>query len=135
MKPVILSGTVTRFKGNGRHLGYPTANLTTKTGLADGVYFGFANMAKWTRHPAIIFIGTPTTMGDTDRRIEAHLLDIPDEDYYDLPLSLDIRQYHRANRTFADADQLLEAIKDDEAVARQWFIELPLLDNTAPKPD
>ncbi len=119
--PVTLSGTVTRFQGNGRRLGYPTANLTTETDLADGVYFGFADLADWTRHPAIIFIGTPTTMGDTARRVEAHLLDITDKDYYDLPLKVSIEHFHRPNQKFASAAELIEAMQADEAAARHWF--------------
>jgi FAD synthase len=121
MPPVQLSGTITRFKGDGRRLGYPTANLTTQTDLKDGVYFGFADLAQWSNHPAVIFVGTPTTMGEKSRRVEAHLLDIPDTDYYDRPLNLDIRHYHRANQTFAGMEQLSEAMRADEAAARQWF--------------
>jgi riboflavin kinase/FMN adenylyltransferase len=122
LKPVTLSGTVTRFKGNGRRLGYPTANLTTATNLADGVYFGFADLADWSRHPALIFIGTPTTIGDTGRRVEAYLLDIPDKDYYDLPLTVSIEHFHRGNQKFASTDALIKAMQADEAAARHWFL-------------
>jgi riboflavin kinase/FMN adenylyltransferase len=119
--PVNLAGVVTRFKGNGRKLGYPTANLTTETDLADGVYFGFADLAEWSGQPAIIFIGTPTTMGDKDRRVEVHLFDIPDRDYYDQDLKVELRHYHRANQTFEGVEQLLEAMKADDKAARQWL--------------
>ncbi len=121
LQPVRLSGTVTRFKGNGRRLGYPTANLTTETGLKDGVYFGFADLADWSHHPAIIFIGTPTTMGDTERRVEAYLLDIPDKDYYDLSLTVLIEHFHRGNQKFASTAELIETMHADEAPARRWF--------------
>lgn len=121
--PATLSGTVTRFKGNGRRLGYPTANLTTATGLKDGVYFGFADLADWPHHPALIFIGTPDTMGDTARRVEAYLLDIPDKDYYDLPLNLSIEYFHRNNQKFANTNELIEAMQADETAARHWFTE------------
>jgi riboflavin kinase / FMN adenylyltransferase len=121
MQSTTLSGIVTRFKGNGRKLGYPTANLTTETELADGVYFGFADLATWSQQPALIFIGTPTTVGDTGRRVEVYLLDIPDVDYYDQTLSVDIVQYHRANKTFTGVDELLAVMRTDEATARQWF--------------
>ena len=121
LQPVTINGIITRFKGDGRHLGYPTANLTTTTDLKDGVYFGFADLAKWTNQPAIIFIGTPTTMGETTRRVEAHLLDIPDQDYYDQKLQLDIRYFHRANQTFPNVDALLKVMRADEAAARRWF--------------
>lgn len=119
--PAKLSGTVTRFQGDGRRLGYPTANLTTSTDLKDGVYFGFADLAKWNNRPAVIFIGTPDTMGDTARRVEAYLLDIPDKDYYDLALELSIDHFHRANRKFPSVEELKIAMQDDEAMARRWF--------------
>ncbi len=119
--PQILSGTVSRFQGDGRRLGYPTANIETTTQMADGVYFGHADLADFKRHPAIIFIGTPTTMGAHDRRLEAHLLDIPDKDYYDQTLTVTIQHFHRSNKTFANVAALQKAMRADEAAARQWF--------------
>jgi len=119
--PVELSGTVTRFKGDGRKLGYPTANLTIQTGLKGGVYFGFADLAKWKNHPAIIFIGTPTTLGNTKPRVEAHLLDIPDKDYYDQELKVRIEHFHRPNQKFPNVEELQKAMRADETAARHWF--------------
>ena len=116
-----LRGVVTRYKGNGRKLGYPTANFKSSTTIIDGVYFGFATMAEYADHPALIFIGTPTTIGDKDRRVEAHLLDIVDRDYYNLDLILDVQKPHRANKTFDSVEQLVDAIKSDELAARKWF--------------
>ena len=81
MKLASISGVVTKYKGNGRKLGYPTANITTIADISDGVYFGYADLAEYQNQPALIFIGTPTTIGDKDRRLEAYLLDIPDKDY------------------------------------------------------
>lgn len=121
MTEVILQGTVAKFKGNGRHLGYPTANIQTDTDSKDGVYFGYADLAGFKHHPALIFIGVPTTMGDTERRVEVHLLDIPDEDHYGETLTTMPQQYHRANRTFTSVDELLKVMKADETAARAWF--------------
>ena len=119
--PVILEGIVTRFKGHGRQLGYPTANLTTKTDLADGIYFGFADLEEFNNHPALIFIGTPTTMGEQERRVEAHLLNVPDRDYYDNHMSLTLHYYHRPNQTFTGVDELRRMLQADETAGRQWF--------------
>jgi riboflavin kinase/FMN adenylyltransferase len=121
MKPASLQGVVTQFKGNGRKLGYPTANITTSTNLDDGVYFGYADLANYTKQPALIFIGTPTTMGDTDRRVEAYLLDIPDKDHYGEELNLSIEHFHRKNETFNNVDALLAVMAEDEVAARQYF--------------
>jgi riboflavin kinase/FMN adenylyltransferase len=119
--PASLSGIVTRYKGNGRKFGYPTANFHTTTELDDGVYFGFANMGEFNHHAALIFIGTPTTVGDTERRVEAWLPDIPDKDYYGEDLQLEVAAFHRDNQHFGSIEELLEVMKSDEATARQWF--------------
>lgn len=118
--PVTISGTVTKFKGNGRQLGYPTANMTVDTGAKDGVYFGFADMAGYRHQPSLVFVGVPTTMGDTDRRVEVHLLDIPDKDYYGERITAVLEHYHRGNKTFEDVDELVKVMKADEKAARQW---------------
>lgn len=123
--PLTLTGTVTRFKGNGRRLGYPTANITTDTAAKDGVYFGYADLKEFKNHPSLIFVGTPTTMGDTDRRVEAYLLDIPDIDHYGEALRVRLEEYHRGNRTFESADELQSVMKNDEQTARQWFAAHP----------
>jgi riboflavin kinase/FMN adenylyltransferase len=119
--PVKLAGTVIAYKGNGRRLGYPTANVAAQTDLADGVYFGYADMGRYLHHPSLIFVGIPTTLGDTERRIETHLLDISDKDYYGMPIELSIEYFHRPNQTFASVQKLLRVMKTDESAARQWF--------------
>lgn len=121
MKAAKITGVVTQFKGNGRKLGYPTANIKSDTESTDGVYFGYADMGEFSNHPAVIFVGTPTTVGDKDRRVEAHLLDIPDKDYYDEKLKLSLVHYHRPNKTFEDIETLKQVMVDDDASARQWF--------------
>jgi len=118
-----LRGIVQKYKGNGRQLGYPTANIDSATHLADGVYFGYADLQAYKNHPALIFIGTPVTMGDTIRRVEAHLLDIPDIDYYGSELLLTVEHFHRSNQHFASVADLVEAMKDDALAARRFFGE------------
>ena len=121
MKNRQLSGTVEKFQGNGRKLGYPTANIRSDTVQKDGVYFGFADLGEYRRHPALIFVGTPTTVGDIVRRVEAHLIDIPDKDYYGKTINLDLDYYHRSNKTFETIAELKEAMAEDEKQARTWF--------------
>ncbi len=116
-----LEGTVTAFSGNGRSLGYPTANLTSITTLKDGVYFGYADLDKYQNNPALIFVGVPTTVGDTKRRVEAHLLDIIDKDYYGQHLNIRVHRFFRPNKKFASLDELLIAIRADEVAGREWF--------------
>jgi len=118
-----IKGVTRRYKGNGRRLGYPTANINSKTSLEDGIYFGFASLGEYVNKPSLIFVGTPTTMKDYTRRVEAHLLDIPDEDYYGENLELSIIYFYRANKTFKSINELKKAMKTDEAAGRKWFKE------------
>jgi FAD synthase len=85
------------------------------------VYFGYTDLAQWTHHPALIFVGIPSTLGDKDRRVEVHLLDIPDQDYYGQLVTLTAHHYHRPNQKFPSVDELLKVMKDDETAARSWF--------------
>jgi len=119
--PVKLEGITQPFQGNGRTFGYPTANIAAETALTDGVYFGFADLADYKHRPALIFVGIPVTVGDTERRVEAHLLDIADVDYYGQPLQLQVEYFHRANQKLDGIDALLAIMKQDEAAARHWF--------------
>lgn len=121
MEVTKVSGIVKAYNGNGRKLGYPTANIGAKITLRDGVYFGFANLGGYKHHPALIFIGEPITIGDPIRRTEAYLLDIADVDFYGQKLSLEICEFHRPNELFKSVDELIITIKKDETAARQWF--------------
>ncbi len=119
--PQIIKGRTTKFAGNGRKLGYPTANLAVATDLADGVYFGWAALGKSEKQPALIFVGTPTTVGDSERRVEAHILDLIDKDYYGQNLELEVAYFHRPNQTFDSVEKLLQVMKQDEQAGRSWF--------------
>lgn len=123
IKPTWLHGTTTKFVGNGRRLGYPTANILCETDLRDGVYLALADMLNFKKHPALVFIGTPQTKGveDTSRRVEAHLLDIPDLDYYKAKIGLDLRHYVRPNEAFDSINKLTDQMMKDERYARDWF--------------
>lgn len=120
-EPITLQGRVIFFSGRGRSLGYPTANIKSSTNLADGIYFGLADLDTYQNHPAIIFIGKPTTLGDNVRRVEAYLLDIPDRDYYEHDIRLKVNKFHRPNQKFADKEELMATMKKDEKAARNWF--------------
>lgn len=118
-----VSGVTERFAGTGRKLGYPTANVKAATDLSDGVYFGYADLGEYINHPALIFIGKPKVIADKKWRVEAHLLDIEDLDYYGQDLKLKIMYFHRPNKFFDSKEKLIEAIRNDEAAGRELFEE------------
>ncbi|MFI5271187.1 MAG: riboflavin kinase [Candidatus Saccharimonadales bacterium] len=121
MQPVLLSGEVTRFRGDGRRLGYPTANIRAETDLTEGVYFGFANLVTFSQKPSLIFVGVPKTMGESEKRVEVHILDIPDVDYYKNVMTVLIEYFHRPNKRFKTIQELVRTMHVDESTAREWF--------------
>lgn len=127
--PAILEGTTAKFAGNGRLFGYPTANFLVNQKTNEGIYFGFSDLANYKHHPSLVFVGVPRTVGDQQYRIETHLLDALDIDYYELPIRVQLQHFHRSNEVFSSNEQLLTAMKNDEAIGRLWFAKNKLLKN------
>jgi riboflavin kinase/FMN adenylyltransferase len=130
-RPVSVRGVVVRGDRRGRELGYPTANVPTETTAvpADGVYAG------WLRRigtdpdgaptpgellPAAISVGTnPTFAGKRTRRVEAYVLDRDDLELYDREVEIVFVSRLRGMLRFDSVDELVAAMDDDVARARQ----------------
>lgn len=115
-----LDGVVTPYDKNGRALGYPTANIQAPVDAPDGVYVGTVTRNNIV-HPAMIFIGTPITMKNQTRRAEAHILDFPDQDLYDETLRFELLRKIRSNKKYDSIEELIDAIKSDERITRDYF--------------
>ena len=121
MTDVEIRGVVTPFNRLGRSLGYPTANVNANQDLKDGVYFGYATLGRFKDNPAMIFIGTPTVPANCVRRVEAHLLGIPDQDYYDQEISISPRHFYRNNLKVNSPKELEQLLDADLRAALNWF--------------
>jgi riboflavin kinase / FMN adenylyltransferase len=116
-----ISGIVHSGDQIGRTLGFPTANVDVR-GLVTppaGVYAAVAKTGKGT-FPAAVNIGTRPTLArnDSDRRVEAHLLDF-NGDLYNTEVELCFTQSIRAEQRFANLEELkLQIARDIEAVRR-----------------
>ena len=121
----IISGIVKPHKGNGRKLGYPTANIECPEELDEGVFVGFTslklNTLSYDNLPSIIFVGFPETLNENNKRLETHIFDIKDEDLYDAKIEVTIVKKLRNNLKFDSIDELIEQMQDDEKDARAWF--------------
>ncbi|MGD8237105.1 MAG: riboflavin kinase, partial [Armatimonadota bacterium] len=76
-RPYSVCGTVSRGKGLGELLGYPTANVPVdeaKLLPAEGVYVGYASAAQQ-RYPAVAHLGGSPTFGEAEPLLEVHILD------------------------------------------------------------
>ncbi len=124
----LIEGTVVGGFGNGRKLGYPTANVEVSDpnkliplgGVYvvavrfldeshDGVFFGMMNIGC-----------RPTLDNGGQRSIEIHLLDF-DSDIYSSRVRVDFIARIRDERKFDSIGQLQEQLKEDEKVVRTYI--------------
>ena len=109
-----LDGRIGRGAGRGRELGFPTANLETapdRAMPADGIYATWA-LFGGQRHMAATSIGTRPTFEETDRTVEAFLLDF-DGDLYGHDLRLEFVRRLRDEIGYDSVDALREQIAKD----------------------
>lgn len=113
-------GVVRKYSGNGRTLGYPTANIKAPREVPDALYLGYTT-AQGERLPSIIYVGAPETFHETIRRAESHILDFPDKDLYEEYITLEIVHKLRDNMKFPSGAALKTQMQQDEKDAREYF--------------
>ena len=135
-----VSGPVVRGNGRGKPMGYPTANVDVGEEMAvpaDGIYAGWLARApsfenpfgERVRLPAAISIGTNPTFDGTERRVEAHVIDVvartPEEDVNDVldlygeRVSVEFVQWIRGMVRFEGVEPLITQIADDVRRTRE----------------
>lgn len=111
------SGRVVPGDGRGRTIGIPTANINIwpeHAVPANGVYACRAWVGHLP-HAAAVNIGTrPTVTDQTQRTIEAHLLDF-DKDLYGINVTLDFIEFLRGEQKFNGVSELVAQITRDVA--------------------
>ena len=110
----VLEGNVVRGAGRGSVLGFPTANIETKNKMllpADGIYATWVDLDN-RRHMASTSIGTRPTFDETERTIEAYLLDFSGDLYGQL-IRLEFVERLRDEEKYDTADKLLVQIAKD----------------------
>lgn len=108
--PYIISGTVVKGRGNGKILGFPTANVAFseyKLLPQDGVYKGKAN-----GKAAVINVGKNPTFDAKKRTVEVH---IPSEsrDLYGEDITVEFTDKIRDEIKFKNKEELILQIKRD----------------------
>jgi riboflavin kinase/FMN adenylyltransferase len=125
----VVRGTVEPGDQRGRELGFPTANIALRDqagSLGDGVWAGWVRRAGGAHVPAAISVGRrPTYYGaDGYRLLEAHLLDFTG-DLYGETLTVWLGAHLREQEKYSSAEDLITALKNDIAAARQWTTAHP----------
>ncbi len=118
-----LSGTVVRGFQRGRELGYPTANVMVNDDFklipSTGIYAVKVHV-RGTIHSGMLSIGYNPTFEGKAQTVEVHILDF-NVDIYGDNITIEMIQYMRGEEKFATIDELILAIKKDEAKTRSLF--------------
>jgi riboflavin kinase/FMN adenylyltransferase len=113
-----LSGPVVHGRERGRKIGFPTANIQSRTECLppDGVY-ATRLILDDDPHPSITNIGMRPTFAEPERTIEAHIFDF-DRDIYDREVRLELIERIRPERKFDSGAALATQIAADLKRAR-----------------
>lgn len=118
-----ISGRVIKGAGRGKQIGFPTANLgyekeclvpangvyITKTYFKEMTYFSVTNVGK-----------NPTFNTGNEIHLETHLLDF-NVDIYGEKISVSFIKKLRDEKKFSSVNELIQQIKADVQVAREYF--------------
>ena len=115
-------GQVVSGDRRGRELGYPTANLHSRTPLIpkDGVYAVWAELEGGERLRAVCNVGTRPTFGPGGRKVEVHLMN-QSVDLYDRTLRRHFARRLRDEIRFSERAALVAQIEQDIQVALEWL--------------
>jgi len=125
-RPHRLRGRVVHGDKLGREIGFPTANIQVEAGMIPrhGVYAGWLAVADpRDNHGAASLVGQPLpsavslghnyTVGGTDLRVEAFVIDHAGLDLYDTEVTLDLVAWRRPMLDFGSLDALIVALGED----------------------
>lgn len=113
------SGKIKQNIGRGKQLGFPTANMSIPDDFDEGIFIGEALYNKGV-YPALVFVGSPITYNEYDKKAEVYLLDF-DEDLYGMDLEIHVLKKLRENMKFKSEEELVAQMQEDERQAREYF--------------
>ena len=131
-RPHRLRGRVVHGDKLGREIGFPTANIEVSAGMIPrhGVYAGWLAVVDARGNaaaapllgealPAAVSLGFNYTVGGTDLRVEAFVIDGDGLDLYDTEVTLDLVAWRRPMLDFGGLEALVEALTEDVVWSRK----------------
>lgn len=121
-----LRGRVIRGQGEGRLLGFPTANLSRDPELVlpgEGIYAARVSYRKKTQHGAL-YIGRRPTLDGTQTSIEVHILGPDSQEelqLYGEELIVQLFTRLREDRRFSSLEELRVQMRADVEATREFF--------------
>jgi len=124
-RPYSVAGTVTRGRGMGKELGFPTANLRTESVLlpAHGIYAARVVLDGESLLGAVN-IGYAPTLPHERPVVEVHLLDF-DGELSERRIEIELHHRLRGEKKFDGLAELQAAIQNDIVHVRQYFAGSP----------
>jgi riboflavin kinase/FMN adenylyltransferase len=122
----LVSGRVISGHRRGREIGFPTANIASRTEVlpADGIYATLFCLSEQ-RLLSVSSVGRNPTFGDGPRTVESYILNFRD-DIYGASVKLAFVKRIREEKKFGSVDDLIMQIHGDVAGARAIFAALKL---------
>lgn len=119
-----VSGRVVSGHQRGRHLGFPTANIVTRTEVLplDGIYATIIQVGE-RRWSSVTNIGLNPTFGGGPRTIESYIFDFRG-DLYGRAVRLFFVKRIREEKKFPSSDLLVEQMKEDVLNAKEILSEI-----------
>jgi len=116
-----LSGRIVGGHERGRGLGFPTANISTRTEVLppDGIYATLLHLSDKSL-PSVSSIGVNPTFGDGPRTVESFIMNF-DENIYGETVNLSLVQRIRDEQKFPSVEALIAQIRDDVNRAENIF--------------
>lgn len=101
-------------------MGFPTANIRLSQPVKHGIYVSRTQIQDiW--YPSVTFVGIPKTFTqEALERAETHIL----EGNFELVgqvLTVELLKYLRPNQEFSSVSELIKAITNDVAQAKEYF--------------
>lgn len=122
-EPYVIEGIVAKGSQRGRDLGFPTANLAHLRSLTPGfgVYAGMVQI-HGQPHAAALNIGSNPTFGESQAKVEVHILDWSG-DIYGEDLACTLLAKIRDVRRFESVDSLKEQLREDISKCREIVLK------------
>ena len=121
-----VSGRVTEGHRRGKDLGFPTANLATRTEVLppDGIYATVFNLGQ-RELLSVSSIGVNPTFGQGPRTVESYIMDF-NENIYGAAVRLSFIQGIREEKKFSSVRELVAQIGADVQIAERIFRDLKI---------
>lgn len=118
----MLTGVVTKGKGLGKDLNFPTANIRIEEPYKlipkDGVYLVQSEIGGHQTYGMMNIGKNPTVSQDNQTHIEVHFFDY-EGDLYGKALKIELLDHLRSEIKFPNVDALKAQLKKDKFIAKQ----------------